>query len=355
MDAQTQPEDAKKMTDNSTGPYFHLRVAEVIEETADAKSIVLEIPEELRERFAYSAGQFLTFRVDVNGHRIVRCYSLASSPVIDKAHKVAVKRVVDGRMSNWMNDHVAVGTELEVMPPAGHFCLRESDAPIVLFGGGSGITPIISIIKTALATTSRRIKLVYANRDDKSIIFKDELSALHAANLDQLEIVHRLDDLHGFVDEARVVQEIGPLENADFYICGPGPFMDVVEKALGSLGVGAEQVFIERFESPSEDPLASAAPAPGEGQPVKIKLDGVETEIVVAEGETVLAAARRSGLEPPFACEEAYCGCCMAKVVSGDVEMQMNDGGINQRQIDDGWILTCQGLVKSPASIEYPD
>jgi 3-ketosteroid 9alpha-monooxygenase subunit B len=349
------------MTEDLKGPYFHLRVAKVIDETADAKSIVLDVPSELRERFTYSAGQFLTFRAEVNGHRLVRCYSLASSPVADDVHKVAVKRIDDGRMSNWMNDNVVAGSELEVMPPAGHFCLRASEAPIVLFGGGSGITPIISIIKTALETTSRRIKLVYANRDDQSIIFKDELAELRSANLDQFEIVHRLDDLHGFVDEARVVQEVGPMTNADFYICGPGPFMDVVESGLGSLGVDGGQIFIERFESPSDDATAVPSPtngeaaAEGDGQHVTIKLDGTETKIVVGEGETILAAARREGLEPPFACEEAYCGCCMAKVTSGEVEMKMNDGGIDQRQIDEGWVLTCQGLVKGAATVEYPD
>ena len=345
------------MTDEMTGPYFELRVADVIEETQDAKSIVLEIPPAHRERFAYAAGQFLTFRVEVDGHRIVRCYSLASSPVTDAVHKVAVKRIVDGRVSNWMNDHVAVGHVLEVMPPAGHFCLRESDAPIVLFGGGSGITPIISIIKTALATTDRSLKLVYANRDDRSIIFKDELAALIAVNPGRLEIAHRLDDQHGFVDSARVVEEVGSRKEADFYICGPGPFMDIVEKTLGGLGVAPEQIFIERFESPSEDPLSLAAdaPAPGQGQPVTIKLDGTQTKIVVGDDETILTAARRSGLEPPFACEEAYCGCCMARVTSGEVDMLMNDGGIDQRQIDEGWVLTCQAKCKGPATIEYPD
>ena len=346
------------MSDEMQGPYFRLRVTEVIDETADAKSIVLEIPEDLAERFSYTSGQFLTFRVEVHGHRLVRCYSLASSPVdaaSRSSQKVAVKRVVEGRVSNWMNDHVAVGDELEVMPPAGHFCLRESETPIVLFAGGSGITPIISIIKAALATTPRRIKLVYANRDDQSIIYKNELSALHRANLDQLELVHRLDDLHGFVDEARVIQEVGPLTDADFYICGPGPFMDVVERGLESCGVTANQIFIERFESPAEQLSEPAAADAAAGQSVTIKLDGCETEIVVAEGETILTAARRLGLEPPFACEEAYCGCCMAKVTSGDVEMLMNDGGIDQRQIDSGWVLTCQGVVKGPATIEYPD
>lgn len=345
------------MNDELKGPYFKLRVADVIEETADAKSVILEVPEALREEFAYEAGQFLTFRTTVGGKRLVRCYSLASSPVSDAVHKVAIKRIVEGRVSNWMNEQVSIGDELEVMPPAGHFCLRESEDPIVLFGGGSGITPILSIIKTALVTTSRRIKLVYANRDERSIIFKAELDALQSKHPDRFEIAHRLDVLHGFVDEARVVQEVGSMTDADFYICGPGPFMDVVERALGGLGVSPDQIFIERFESPAEadEPEQPSLEEVVGGQLVTIKLDGTETQIIVAEGETILAAARRSGLEPPFACEEAYCGCCMAKVTTGEVEMIMNDGGIDQRQIDEGWVLTCQGMVKSPATVEYPD
>lgn len=340
---------------SAAGPYHRLPVARVVDETADARSIVFEIPAALRDRFTYRSGQFLTFRVEVDGHRLVRCYSLASAPGLDREHKVTVKRVVDGRVSNWMNDHVVPGDTLEVMPPAGVFCLRDRTTPIVLFGGGSGITPVISILKTGLATTARKLKLVYANRDQASIIFASELEALRAAHPDRFELVHRLDVVHGFVDAARVVEEVGNRTDADFYICGPGPFMDVVEKGLESLGVPKDQIFIERFSSP-QDASVPAAPVDTAGGPkVTVKLDGKETVIVMGEGETVLAAARRVGLEPPFACEEAYCGCCMARVVSGIVEMRMNDGGIDQRQIDDGYVLTCQGIPKGDARVEWPD
>lgn len=346
---------------DTQGPYFHLRVAEVIDETPDSRSIVLDVPEALSERFAYESGQFLSFRVEVDGHRLVRCYSLASAPGLDPKHKVTIKRVDGGRASNWMNDHVAAGDELEVMAPNGVFVLREQDTPIVLFSGGSGITPCISIIKTALAKTNRPIKLVYANRDEQSIIFREELAALQSSHADRLDVVHRLDDVHGFVDAALVVQEVGPRTDADFYICGPGPFMDVVEAGLGSLGIAEDQIHIERFESPDTLPIA------GEGPPfdemseaqVLVSLDGKETELTLGEGETILAAARRTGLEPPFACEEAYCGCCMAKVTEGELEMLMNDGGIDQRQIDEGWVLTCQAVPKDGATgkirVEYPD
>jgi len=350
--------DAAASGAEAAGPYFNLRVSEVIDETADSRSIVLDVPNELADRFKYESGQFLSFRVEVDGKRLVRCYSLASAPGLDAGHKVTIKRVVEGRASNWMNDHVSVGDTLEVMPPNGVFVLREKETPIVLFSGGSGITPCISIVKTALETTSRPIKLVYANRDDQSIIFKDELGAMRSAHSDRLEIVHRLDDVHGFVDAALVIQEVGPLTDADFYICGPGPFMDVVESGLSSLNIPADQINIERFESPDTPgaDAGDAAVADGDGGlTVKVLLDGTETDITLAEGETILAAARRVGLEPPFACEEAYCGCCMAKVTSGDVEMLMNDGGIDQRQIDEGWVLTCQAVAKGPIKVEYPD
>jgi len=349
-------EDAAASSSEAHGPYYSLRVVDVIDETADSKSIVLDVPTELSERFAYESGQFLSFRVEVDGHRLVRCYSLASAPGLDPAHKVTIKRVVDGRASNWMNDSVSVGDTLEVMPPSGVFLLHKRDTPLMLFSGGSGITPCISILKTALATTSRQIKLLYANRDDRSIIFKDELNAMLSANSDRLEIVHRLDDVHGFCDAALIVQEIGPRKDADFYICGPGPFMDVVEEGLESLEIPSDRINIERFESPDSPSAAAAAPIDAkDGQTVTISLDGTATDVVVASGETILAAARRVGLEPPFACEEAYCGCCMAKVVEGEVEMLMNDGGIDQRQIDEGWVLTCQGIAKGKVRVEYPD
>jgi 3-ketosteroid 9alpha-monooxygenase subunit B len=331
---------------DASGPYHRLRVARVVDETADARSIVLEIPDALRERFAYRAGQFLTFRVEVGGQRLVRCYSLASAPGLDPEHKVTVKRVVDGRVSNWMNERVAIGDTLEVMPPAGVFCLRDRPTPIVLFGGGSGITPVISILKTALATTKRPIKLVYANRDDASIIFAAELEALRRAHPDRLEVVHRLDVVHGFVDAARVVEEVGARKDADFYI---------VERGLQGIGVGKDQIFIERFTSQQDAAAPTVAVDTTGGMQVTVKLDGKETVIAMGVGETILAAARRVGLEPPFACEEAYCGCCMAKVVSGQVEMRMNDGGIDQRQIDEGYVLTCQGIPKGDARVEWPD
>lgn len=345
---------------SGAGPYHALRVARVIEETADARSFVIDVPADLRAQFGYEAGQFLTFRLEVAGERLVRCYSLASSPDTDTEHKVTVKRVADGRVSNWMNDRVRAGDVLETMRPAGVFVLQDRATPLVLFGAGSGITPVISIVKSALARTSRRVRLVYANRDAGSIIFRDELDALAAAHGDRLEVVHRLDVDHGFLDAAGVRAYVGADLDADFYVCGPTPFMDTVESTLGALGVPDGQIFVERFVSIG-DPHGAVHASPeskaGDAAPatVRVRLDGQDHDVPYAAGKTLLAAAREAGLEPPFACEEGYCSCCMAKLVRGSVRMAANDA-LDAKQLAEGWVLTCQSVPTSDeVEVEYPD
>lgn len=350
------------------GPYHALRVARVIDETHDARSIVLEIPDALRSLFAYEAGQFLTFRFEIDGERLVRCYSLASCPSSEGEHKVTVKRIRDGRVSNWIHDTLAAGHYVEVMRPAGLFTLRSREHPIVLFGAGSGITPCISILKTALATTERRVRLFYANRDEASVIFGPELDHLAARYRERFEVVHRYDSVHGLTDEATVRACAGVDLAADFYVCGPAPFMDVVEKALRGLGVAREHVFIERFTAPatpatgvaesSRGAPASHEPGPRQGEAavmLRVTLGGTTHEVACEPGQTVLAAVRRAGLEPPFACEEGYCGCCMARVREGDVTMKANDC-LDRQQLAEGWVLTCQSLPRAGVlRIEWPD
>jgi 3-ketosteroid 9alpha-monooxygenase subunit B len=343
------------------GPYHSLRVARVVDETQDARSIVLEVPDALRDLFTYQAGQFLTFRFEVNGQKLVRCYSLASCPSSEGEHKVTIKRIQDGRVSNWVNDQLAAGHLVEVMRPAGLFTLRNRQHRIVLFGGGSGITPCISILKTALATTLRRVTLVYANRDEGSVIFRQELEALAGRYAERLEVVHRYDVVHGFLDEAAVREYVGADLDSDFYVCGPGPFMEVVETTLLGLGVSRDHLFVERFGSPSQGP---AAPALQEASPaalgeapatITVQLNGETREVPYLPGETVLVTARKAGLEPPFACEEGYCGCCMARVLEGGVDMKANDC-LDRGQLDEGWVLTCQGVPrKGRLRVAYPD
>ncbi len=346
----------------ATDGCFPLRVRRVIDETADARSIVLEVPPQVADRFRYQPGQFLSFKIPFQGAVLTRSYSLASSPHCDAEHKFTVKRIEDGRISNWIHDHVKAGECLMVTPPAGRFVLDEGTRELMLFSGGSGITPVISIVKSALATSRRRLRLVYANRDERSIIFRSELEALASKHPDQLEIVHSLDVRDGLLDGAGIERLLGRALEAEFYLCGPGAFMATVESALLELGIPLERIHIERFSSPPDPGVLppeapDAADARGETVPEKITivLDGVAHEVPYLAGERVLHAARRAGLDPPFSCEEGYCSCCMAKLARGEVRMHANDC-LSPQLLAEGWVLTCQSrCVSKEIRIEYPD
>jgi 3-ketosteroid 9alpha-monooxygenase subunit B len=345
----------------ATASCHELRVARIVQETPDARSIVLEIPEDLKGHFAYRAGQFLSFKIPYQGKVLVRSYSLCSSPDCDAEHKIAVKRVADGRISNWIHDELEESDALMVTPPAGRFVLDDDVRKLVLFSAGSGITPVISIIKSALATTDRSVKLVYANRDADSIIFADEIAQLAARHGDRFEVVHSLDDVNGLLDLDAVKRHVGSDTDGDFYLCGPGPFMATVEAALEEMGVHMDRIHVEHFASP-HDPgeaiLDPAAPAAGDEvapDSITIVLDGATHEVPYEPGERVLQAARRAGIDPPFSCEEGYCSCCMAKLADGRVVMAANDC-LTPELLEEGWVLTCQSRCVSPKiRVEYPD
>jgi 3-ketosteroid 9alpha-monooxygenase subunit B len=323
--------------------YHPLAVADVVDETADTGSFVLEIPPELRERFTYVAGQFCTFRATIGGEPVVRCYSMSSSPDTADPFTVTVKRVPGGRMSNWMNDALAPGARIDVMPPAGLFVLRAAETPIVAFAGGSGITPVLSIVKTALATTTREIALVYANRGPGSVIFADALERLGAESGGRLSVHHHLDSEEGFLDAAACAALVGDRAQADFYVCGPGPYMEVVQAGLDRRGVAPGRVFIERFELRGEGPGPSEE---CETESIVIRLGGRKRTVRCEPGETLLEAARRAGLEPPFACRAGSCGTCMAFLEEGKAAMRVNNA-LDADEVEEGWVLTCQAVPTS--------
>lgn len=333
---------------------FHeLRVARIVQETPDTRSFVLDVPPPLRELFAYEAGHFLTFQVRLGETTLARCYSLSSAPACDAELQFTVKRVAAGRVSNWFHDQLIEGDALRVLPPAGGFVLRkESRRPLALFGAGSGITPVISILKTALATTSRRAKLVYANRDADSIIFRDALGALAGRHAERLALVHHLDAERGLLDAASVRREIAGLDDAEFYLCGPGPFMDLVERVLRESGIPDDRISIERFEfaapAETETPAARSAGAADAPATITVHLDGATHEIPYAAGDTLLQTARRAGLNPPSACEDGYCGCCMATLLRGEIAMAQCHA-LDDDDRARGMILTCQARPTSGA------
>ena len=323
--------------------YHGLVVAEVVDETADTKSFVLEIPPELEGTFAYTAGQFCTFRAVIDGEAVVRCYSMSSSPDVEDRFTTTVKRVPAGRMSNWMNDVLAPGDTIEVMRPAGLFVLHENDTPIVAFAGGSGITPVISIIKSALATTAREIVLVYANRSSDAVIFAADLERLQTQSGGRLSVHHHLDSDSGFLDAEQCATLVGDRRDADFYVCGPGPYMETVEAGLELLGVTPKQLFIERFLIPDEVPTLTERSST---EKVVIRLGRRKHTVGYHLGDTILETARRGGLSPPFSCEGGSCATCMAHLDEGSATMRVNNA-LTADEVDGGWVLTCQAIPTS--------
>jgi len=327
--------------------YHPLRVARVVRETAEASSFVLEVPPDLQEAFAYESGQFCTFRVWVGGEPHVRCYSMSSSPAVDTELRVTVKRTPDGVVSNWMHDHLAPGDVLEVARPAGFFRLGDSGGDIVAFSAGSGITPVLSLLKTALATTSRRVALLYANRDEDAVIFRSELDDLHDAYRARFTLHHHLDVDHGLITPTTIRGFTEATDDAAFYVCGPGPFMEVVEETLRTAGVDAGRIHIERFTPGEWLPEAG----PGDDQPetmqVTVELDGRTQSTEYRPGTTILQTARQMGLSPPFSCEAGSCATCMARLVEGTAVMHVNNA-LTDDEVAGGWVLTCQAVPTSP-------
>ncbi|WP_426571451.1 2Fe-2S iron-sulfur cluster-binding protein [Aquihabitans sp. McL0605] len=321
---------------------FHpVPVKRIVQETGDTRSFVLDVPPDLRGAFAYLPGQFCTFRVHLGDDEVLRCYSMSSAPETDDDLTVTVKRVPGGLVSNWLHDHVAEGDVLEVTRPAGVFCPRPDDRPVVAYCGGSGITPVMSILRSTLAATDRRVRVLYANRDERSVIFDHELAALQAAHGDRLEVRHHLDSSGGYLDAAAVLDFAGTDLGGDHYICGPGPFMDLVEATLLGVGIEQDRIAIERFVVADDLPPLEAAPAPSEPEEITLIIKGKRTTLPHRVGDTVLGTARRGGVVTPYSCEAGNCATCMALVLDGAVTMRANNA-LTPEELDEGWVLTCQ-------------
>jgi ferredoxin-NADP reductase len=328
---------------------FHrLRIGRVVRETEEASSYVLEVPPDLEGPFAYRAGQFCTFRTRIDGQSRLRCYSMSSSPDVDDEFAVTVKRVPGGAVSNWMLDTLAAGDVLETTFPAGVFCLGPSDGEVVGFAAGSGITPVYSIVKTALATTSRSVRLLYANREREAVIFDQDLQRLVSQYPQRLNVVHHLDVEEGFVDDDTVRRFVEGTTAAEHFVCGPEPFMEVVERALHATGVDEDRIRIERFTPPEQEGAPEASAPSSDTCTVTVELEGRADSVEHRPGTTILQTARQMGMAPPFSCEAGNCATCMARLVQGAVSMRANNA-LTDEEVAEGWVLTCQSVPTTPA------
>ena len=344
---------------------FHtLRIAEIVPETADAASIRFDVPEVLRETFRFKPGQHLTLKAEIDGEEVRRNYSLCVAPQ-DGEVKVTVKRIAGGIFSNWANDNLKPGDAIDVMAPHGSFTWDFSPGAsrhYVGFAGGSGITPVMSLLKTALETEPEsRFTLFYGNRDSQSVIFLEALARLKNRFIDRLEIHHFLADeagdidlFNGMLDRAKCDEIletlVEPADVAAFFICGPGPMMDAAEAALAGLGVPRDKIHIERFTA--DRPAAAIAAQmealqrEAQGQTMLVTLDGRKRRVAFdASAGNILDSARAAGLPAPFACKAGVCATCRARVVSGKVEMAARYG-LTDEEIEAGYVLTCQSVPK---------
>jgi ring-1,2-phenylacetyl-CoA epoxidase subunit PaaE len=336
-----------------------LQVKEVRQETADCVSIAFDVPETAASAFAFKQGQYITIKTTINGEEIRRSYSICSSP-LDNELRVAVKKVSGGVFSTWANEELKAGAMLEVMPPLGKFYTEldsSSKKQYVAFASGSGITPILSIIKTTLLTEPlSRFTLVYGNRNRHSIIFKEALESLKNKFMGQFSIVYILSrektdaPIHfGRIDQEKFQQLyntiLQPASIDEYFLCGPEEMIFSVKNALEETGVDNKKIHFELFTTGAKVKKVSNTQSSNK-QEVKshitVKQDGVTFEFDLGfEGESILDAALKNGADLPFACKGGVCCTCKAKLVEGEVDMDVNYG-LEQEEIEHGFILTCQ-------------
>jgi 3-ketosteroid 9alpha-monooxygenase subunit B len=339
-------------------PFHELRISAVIRETPECSSFELSVPTELQEAYRYKAGQHLTFELPWDDFKVTRCYSLASCPDLGETLKIGVKRVAGGRVSNWMNDNLKAGDSIRASVPEGRFVLdpeTRAGAPLFLFAGGSGITPVIALLKSALTNTKRSVALLYANQNRSSVIYDEEIDRIAAEHPDRVLVRHHLDSEGGYLRPDEIRALLHHTDIAEFYICGPEPFMELIEQTLDEAGVHDELVYIERFVSPADPDRVEAdaidvasLEAP---EAFSLWLNGRSRTVPYLAGKTLLQCAQAAGLQPAHSCESGYCGSCMAHVNTGKVHMRTHEA-LSERDIARGVALLCQSIPASSEPLE---
>ncbi len=338
-----------KVSEVRTG-FLNLKVKEVIRETEDAVSIHFQQPE--GETLSYKSGQFLTVVVNVNGKEERRAYSLCSSPFVDTNPAVAVKRVEGGIVSNYLNDSISAGDTIKLMEPNGNFTTEfasENNRHVVLFGGGSGITPLMSIAKSTLdQEPNSKVTLVYANRNKESIIFNEAIKKMEAdARFDVVHVLEAITDEfechEGYLSQEIIGSVLNGVDinNAEFFICGPTPMMDLTLSSLSALGIPDSQVRKESFVSTADSAKEDNADD-GElvAREITVIYDGDEYKYTVEPDETILEKGLDEDVDLPFSCQSGLCTACRGKCLSGKVKMD-EDEGLSEAEINEGYVLPC--------------
>lgn len=344
-----------------------LKVLDVVEETDDARSVVLEVPDDLQEAFAYAPGQFLTVGVPSEQTGLAaRCYSLSSAPHSGR-HQFTVKRTADGYASNWIVENLKPGDTLRVLPPSGIFTPRDINADLLLLAAGSGITPVMSIARTALEKGSGKVVLLYANRDERSVIFARELAELAEDHAERFTVVHWLESVQGLPTREQLAAFAAYFTEFTAFVCGPTPFMKAATGALKELGFPRERRHQEKFVSLGGNPFGEVeevlaaqrtledaddhdeddAPRVEPPISVEVELDGEQYSFDDWQGDKVLLEfLEEKGVAAPFSCREGQCSACACAVLEGEVELRNNEV-LDEEDLADGIRLVCQSLPAS--------
>ena len=344
-------------------PRFHLlRVSDIRRETSDAVSIAFAVPPALAQDYSFEAGQYLTLRHTIGGEDLRRSYSICAGPD-DGELRIAVKRVPGGVFSEWANTAIAPGDTLDVMTPTGRFGIPPGTArTLAFFAAGSGITPVLSLLRSALAREpGSRAVLFYGNKSTQDVLFREALEDLKDRHLGRLSVFHVLSQeqqdipvLNGRLDAEKVrllLRHVVPVAAIDHaFVCGPDAMSDAITAVLSELGLDPARIHTERFVSalggrPRPKPVVAAGIAPF--ATAAIVVDGRRTEVPVAEQETVLDAALRAGMDLPYACKGGMCSTCRAHVSEGTVQMALNFS-LEPWETEAGFVLTCQAHPTTP-------
>lgn len=338
----------KKKKEETDDRYQKLTIREVVHIAKDAVNLVFEKP----EKFEYKPGQFLTIIEEVNGKKIRRAYSLCTTPFEDEHPAVTVKRVPGGAMSNYLNEKVNSGDALEIMEPMGMFTTEykpSNSRHAVFFGAGSGITPLISIIRSILLKEpTSKVALAYCNRSSEYVIFKKLLEDLQDKYQGRFEVIHILEDGEAdhngrLSDElvTTICKSLNCTNESELYICGPQPMMDIASSGLSKAGFPQENIRMESFDA-GKTPEVKQKKGSSEEVDASIILDGEEFQIKVKNNSSILDAALDNDLDMPYSCQSGLCTACRGKCIEGEISTDEAEG-LSQEELDEGYVLTCVG------------